>query len=110
MAKWILLTAACAIAVLAFTWLSLTMQAHWQQVQGGEGPTTGTQALLRLLGWSGIVVTGALCFTVDRPSMAALNWIMLLTLGAVSVSMVLAWKPALLRFAWPSPSGSRADR
>lgn len=110
MAKWILLTTACAVAFLALTWLALAMQDHWQQVQGGEGPSTGTQAMLRLLGWSGIIVTGALCFTADRPSMAALNWIMLLTLGAVSVAMVLAWKPALLRFAWPSPSVSRSGR
>lgn len=110
MAKWMLLAGASVAAVTAFVWLALAMQEHWRQVQGDAGPSATTQVMLRILGITGIIVSGMLCFAADRPSMAVLNWMMLMTLGTVSVALTLAWKPALLRFAWPRMRASVADR
>jgi hypothetical protein len=110
MAKWMILTGAATVALVAFVWLALAMQEHWQQVHGGAEPSSGTQTMLRVLGIFGIIASGVLCFVADRPSMAALNWVMLMTLSAVSVALTLAWKPGLLRLVWPGRRSSAADR
>jgi hypothetical protein len=109
MVDWIILTVAGAAAVFSLAWLALAMEGHWQQVHGGSGPSQAVQALLRVLGASGIVVSGILCFVADRPSMAALLWIMLMAFAAVSIALTLAWKPALLRLAWPKSASSRLE-
>lgn len=109
MVDWMVLTVAGAVGVVSFAWLALAMEGHWQQVHGGSGPSQAAQALLRVLAVFGIIVSGVLCFVADRPSMAALLWIMLMVFAAVSIALTLAWKPALLRFAWPK-AGSSASR
>jgi hypothetical protein len=109
MADWMILIAAGVVAIVSLAWLALAMDGHWWQVHGGSSPSQLTQTLLRVLGASGIVVSGTLCFIADRPSMAALLWIMLMAFAAVSIALTLAWKPALLRFAW-TKSGSSAGR
>ena len=109
MAKWMVLASAATVAFLSFVWLALAMQEHWQQVQGGGEPSPVMRNMLRLLGVSGIIASGMLCFAADRPSMAALTWVMLMAVGAVTVAFTLAWKPALLRFAWPARRNSIAE-
>jgi hypothetical protein len=103
MAEWIALTGALAGTLFGFAWLALAMEDHWQQVYGGTGPSEATQRALRLLGASGIIVSGILCFVADRPSMAALVWILFMAVGAVSIALTLSWKPTLLRCAFPRP-------
>jgi hypothetical protein len=109
MAKWMLLAGAGTVAFISFVWLALAMQEYSQKVQGGREPSPAPRTMLRLLGISGIIASGMLCFAADRPSMAALNWVMLMTLGTVAVAFALAWKPALLRFAWPTSRNSIAE-
>lgn len=96
-----LLTAAALCSVAGCAWLALAMEVHWRQVQGSDGPRRGMRYALRALGICGLVASGALCLIADRPSMAALVWIMLLAGGALSVALVLAWKPVLVRLVWP---------
>jgi hypothetical protein len=103
------LAGAGTVAFISFVWLALAMQEHWQQVQGGGEPSPAIRTMLRLLGISGIIASGMLCFAADRSSMAALNWVMLMILGAVAVALTLAWKPALLRITWPRGKNSIAD-
>ncbi|WP_259371794.1 DUF3325 family protein [Rubrivivax gelatinosus] len=43
----------------------------------------------------------AACLRADPPSMAVLVWLMLLAAAALAVAFALAWRPALLRLAWP---------
>ena len=64
----------------------------------------GTRRLLRTLGASALVASAALCFLADRPSMAMLVWLMLLSAAATGVALVLAWRPAALRVFWPVPN------
>jgi hypothetical protein len=101
MAEWMALTGALAATVLGFAWLALAMEDHWQQVYGGSTPSQATQHALRMLGASGIIVSGILCFIADRPSMAVLVWILFMAFGAASIALTLSWKPALLRIAFP---------
>lgn len=97
----LLLAGAALAAVAGCAWLALAMAVHWQQVQGSATPPAGTRRALRVLGAASLAVSATLCFLADRPSMASLVWIMLMTGGAVTVALVLAWKPALLRAVWP---------
>ena len=100
-ATWLLLAAALS-TVAGFAWLALAMDVHWRQVLGGEGPGAGARRLLRALGAAGLAVSAVLCFGADRPSMAALVWVMLLAAGAVTVTLALAWGPGVLRVFWPA--------
>jgi hypothetical protein len=101
MADWIALTGALIGALLGFSWLALAMQEHWQQVHGGAVPPQATQRVLRMLGACALIASGILCFTADRPSMAVLVWILLMSFSAVSTALTLTWKPSLLRLAFP---------
>jgi hypothetical protein len=101
MAEWMALTGALAATLLGFAWLALAMEDHWQQVHGETAPPQATQRGLRMMGAAGLIVSGVLCFAADRPSMAALVWILLMAFGAVAVALTLSWKPALLRLAFP---------
>lgn len=98
-ASMMLLLAAIA-SVAGFTWLALAMDVHWQQVQGAAG-SAPSQRMLRLLGAAGLAVSAVFCFLADRPSMAALVWVMLMATAAALVAMTLAWRPQVLRVLWP---------
>lgn len=91
----------CLAAVLSFTgmgWLALSMEVHWQQTFGHQAVLTAraTQRL-RLLGWTGLLLSAVLCFVADRPSMAVLVWLMLLAASASLMTQVLAWRAPWLR-------------
>jgi hypothetical protein len=101
MAEWMALTGALAGTLLGFAWLALAMQDHWMQVYGGTAPSRTTQRALRMMGATGLFASGVLCFAADRPSMAVLVWILFMAFGAVATALTLAWKPVLLRFAFP---------
>jgi len=100
----IFLLGAAVSALLGNAWLALAMDGHWQQVHGTSGASQVSRPVLQILGALGLLGCGALCFAADRPSMALLLWVMLLALGAATVALTLAWKPALLRMAWPARS------
>ncbi len=100
---WILLILAALSCFLGFVWLALAMSTHWQQAAGGSlAPNAGTQRQLRALGSAGLMVSAICCFLADRPSMAILVWIMLLAASVPLVGMLLAYRPAWLRWAWPA--------
>jgi hypothetical protein len=106
-AKWSLLLCAWASTVLGFTWLALAMDVHWKHVFRKAAPATPfTRTALRCMGVVGLLVSLGLCLLADHPSMAALVWIMLLAGSVVSVALLLAWQPAMLRIAWPVAKAS----
>lgn len=98
---WMFLTLAGVAAVSGFAWLALAMDAHWEQVHGGVAPPREARLALRLLGICGLLVSAVLCFLADRPSMATLVWVMLLSGAALSIALTLTWRPGLLRAWWP---------
>lgn len=84
--------------LLGVVWLALSMRAHWIQARGPLPLTRKTAFGLRVIG--GVALAGSLwCFMqASHPSMASLVWIMSFAASALSVSMVLAWRPRLLAY------------
>ena len=86
--------------VAGMGWLALAMDVHWQQVRG-QAPSRNAVLRLRGLGVFGLIVALVLCLRTDHASMAALVWVMVLTAGALAVTLTLAWRPHWLRvLAW----------
>lgn len=103
---WILLLAAFLASTLGLVWMALAMETHWQQVLGDIPLARAVQLMLRGLGGLALAVSLILCMIVDHVSMAALVWIMLLAVGATSVTFTLTWRPFWLApfVAWmPKP-------
>lgn len=92
------LIAATALALSGMAWLALAMEVHWGQVM--HRPATQpprTRQLLRGLGALALLLSLLACLMADRPSMAALVWIMLMAGSAVAVALTLSWRPRWLR-------------
>lgn len=92
------LIAATALALSGMAWLALPMEVHWGQVM--HRPATQaprTRQLLRGLGALALLLSLLACLMADRPSMAALVWIMLMAGSAVAVALTLSWRPHWLR-------------
>lgn len=101
MDKWMILLAAAACVLGGCAWLALAMEEHWKQVLAASPPSPRQQAALRVLGAASLAASGVLCFAADRPSMAILVWVLFVSVGSVSIALALAWRPALLRLAFP---------
>jgi hypothetical protein len=96
------LTAAALLSMVGMAWLALSMDVHWAQVkQIPLADSRPPRVMLRALGYTALFVSLVVCLVADRPSIAALVWIMLLVASAVSVAFALAKRPGLLRVIWP---------
>jgi hypothetical protein len=100
------LTAAGALSLAGMAWLALAMDVHWGQVMHRSAPAPAPAAarlrpVLRTLGAAALALALAACLKADRPSMAVLVWVMLLAGSAVTVALLLARQPALLRVMFP---------
>lgn len=92
------LTAAALLSLVGMAWLALSMDVHWAQVK--QIPLADSQpprTVLKLLGYLALVVSLVVCLVADRPSIAALVWIMLMVGSAVAVAFILAHRPRLLK-------------
>ncbi len=99
-ALWLLVAAATNLAGMA--WLALAMEVHWDQVMSRPATEAhATRRLLRGLGAVALPLSLWACLLADRPSMAALVWVMLLAGSAVVVAWVLAHRPRLLAVLGP---------
>jgi Protein of unknown function (DUF3325) len=94
----LLLSLAALWAFAGMAWCALAMEAHWQQVTGtAQALPRARRHGLRLAGTLGLLASLALCLMADHATMAALVWVMLLTLSAFVVAMLLSWRPQVLR-------------
>lgn len=91
-ALWLMLAYAGCVA--GFAWLALAMEGHWQQVRG-PAPNADPR-WLRALGLLGLLLSLMACLRADHASMAALVWVMLLAAAALTVTLLLSWRPRLL--------------
>lgn len=99
----IYLTAAALLSLVGMAWLALSMDVHWAQVkQIPLADSRPPRAILKALGYAALFVSLLVCLVADRPSIAALVWIMLLVGSAVIVALLLANNPKLLQSLWPS--------
>ncbi|MFZ6731651.1 DUF3325 domain-containing protein [Undibacterium sp. Ji42W] len=93
----LLLIAALAASVAGMGWLALSMEVHWEQVNGTISQPPQLVTRLRGLGAAGLFVSLLLCLKVDHASMATLVWIMALAFAAISTAFTLTWRP---RWLW----------
>lgn len=96
------LTAAALFSLVGMAWLALSMDVHWAQLK--QIPLADSQppkAILKALGYSALLVSLVVCLVADRPSIAALVWIMLMVGSAVAVAFALDNRPGLLKVIWP---------
>lgn len=92
------LIAAAALSFSGMAWLALAMEVHWGQVMHQHAEdAVRTRGRLRRLGAAALPLSLLACLMADRPSMAALVWIMLLAGSAVAVAMVLSRRAHWLR-------------
>lgn len=89
-----LLTMATVCAVMGMTSLALAMEVHWQQVRATS--RVHHPWWWRVAGAIWLMASLYLCLQADRPSMAVLVWLMVLTLAALLTAQVLAWRPRWL--------------
>lgn len=101
-----LLAAATLCSLMGMARFALAMPVHWQQVHGKAALAPRTALALRIGGGGALAAALFLCLAADHASMAALVWVMLLTVAAVSVAMLLAYRPRWVRFlgAWTAPA------
>jgi hypothetical protein len=96
------LAGAAALSWLGMAWLALAMEAHWEQVMTHRLPRTSSTAMAgarnarRAAGLASLAGAMGACLLADHPLMAVLVWLMLLSGSALSVAMVLAYRPTLL--------------
>lgn len=96
------LSAAAVLSLLGMAWLALSMDVHWAQVkQIPLAESRPPRVLLKVLGYLALLVSLVVCMVTDRPSIAALVWIMLMVGGAVAVAFALANRPGVLKVVWP---------
>lgn len=97
MSEAVWLAVAGLLCLAGMGWLALSMDAHWGQAmhQPAEG-ATAVRRRLRAQGAMALLLALLACLAADRPSMAALVWIMWLTASAVAVAMLLSWQPRWL--------------
>ena len=80
---------------------ALAMDAHWKQVRGIGKPTPSVRTLLRTAASMAFFLSFILCNQTDHATIAALVWVMALTAAALTVGLMLTWRPALLRAPYP---------
>jgi hypothetical protein len=88
-------------SLVGMGWFALALEVHWQQVHSSVPLTSGTQRRLRVLGALALAVSLTASFLADHPSMAPLTWIMGIAAAALSIALILAWRPRALRVLMP---------
>lgn len=97
---WLLL--ATLLNFVGMAWLALAKDAHWGQVMPGPARKAGAaRRRLRVLGSVGLALSLLACLQADPPSMAILEWVMLLAVGVTGVALALARRPRWLAPLWP---------
>ncbi len=92
-AAWLAVAATLSLSGMAG--LALAMDVHWAQVmQRSAEAALGVRRGLRGLGALALLLALVACLQADRPSMAVLVWVMLLSWAAWSVALGLTWSAA----------------
>lgn len=86
--SWWLVLAAVS-SVVGMSALALAKEAHWRLVQSRA---RRPERVLQGVGVLAVLLSLGLCLRADFPSIAVLVWVMLLSVSALAVAMLLAWR------------------
>ena len=98
MAETLLLFAAFACTVSGLAFCALAMEGHFKQVSGHARIAADAVRKLRVRAAVALVGSMVLCLAADHVSIAALVWVMMLSLSAVLLALIFAYRPRSLRF------------
>ncbi len=76
--------------------LALSQKQHWNKVLASRPYAVATARALRVFGGVGFGISFALCLMVDPTPLAALVWLMVLTMSALIIAFTLAYWPRWL--------------
>lgn len=88
-----LLFASFAVNWLGFALLALSQSRHRAALAAPHAPSPWRLALQRGAGTLLLAIALVLAWLRDGPSFGSVMWALLLSLAAVTVSFVLAWRP-----------------
>ena len=80
---------ALALSFSAFTALSLAMERHQHDLHGKAAAVPARRTQWRVLGWSLLAVTFALCVADHGWAMGPVQWLGVVTVGGVTLSFGL---------------------
>ncbi|MEM0985100.1 MAG: DUF3325 domain-containing protein [Pseudomonadota bacterium] len=87
---------AALTAIIGCALLALSQSRNWREVIGGKPPEL-TPRLAKWTGWIFIFASLVFCVLRDGGSFAAILWPLLFAVGALSVAMLLAYRPSCLK-------------
>lgn len=96
-----MLLLACMLAYAGFAALALAMDRHHQQAWHGL-PSARRRALLRLAGTVGLVASLVICIARSGTGAGIVLWSGLTTLVALTVALLLTYRPGLVALSWPA--------
>lgn len=101
----LLLLLALLASLVGMGWIALSMDVHWSQVRGKAPHSRALVATLRLGGAGALLLSLALCLTVDSPSIAVLVWCMALAGATLAIAFTLTWRASILGMLvfWTGP-------
>ncbi len=101
----LLLLLALLACVAGMGWFALSMDVHWSQVRGAAPCTPALARTLRMGGAASLLLSLALCLTVDSPSIAVLVWLMALAGATLTIAFTLTWRASILGMLvfWTGP-------
>jgi hypothetical protein len=102
---WLVISFLASLAGMA--WLALSLDVHWRQACGDAPLRGAVRRWLRLAGAFALLLSLAVSFLADHPTMAPLVWIMGIGVAALLTGMLLAWRPGVLASIAPSPTTRR---
>lgn len=98
----IYLALASLLSVLGMAWLALAMDVHWAQARCIDlVDSKPPSRLLRAIACLALLMSLIACLLADRPSIAVLVWVMLMTAAAVLIAWGLSKSPQVLKICWP---------
>lgn len=97
----LLLIVAYLASFCGFAYLALAMPRHWRDASGQRVNVAPYRKSLRPSGFLLLGIGYLVCVYRDGPSFGSVLWIVLISLAAIAVAFMLAWRPQwLLLAAW----------
>lgn len=101
----LLLLAAVGLSLLGCSFLALSQAKHARAVIGGRALEHKRQRSLRARGWVFVAFSFVPCVIRDGWGFAALSWSLIIAGAALTIAMLLAYRPSSLQVLYKYGSG-----